>query len=34
MAGSTTAGDMTRGNPTKLLIQFAIPMMIGGIFQH
>ncbi len=33
MAGSTTAGDMTRGNPTKLLIQFAIPMMIGGIFQ-
>ena len=33
MAGSTTAGDMTRGNPTRLLIQFAIPMMIGGIFQ-
>lgn len=26
-------GDMTKGNPTKLLILFAIPMMIGGIFQ-
>ena len=26
-------GDMTRGNPTKLLVMFAIPMMIGGVFQ-
>lgn len=26
-------GDMTKGNPTKLLILFAIPMMIGGVFQ-
>lgn len=26
-------GDMTRGNPTKLIILFAVPMMIGGIFQ-
>ena len=33
MAGSTAAGDMTQGNPTRLLIRFAIPMMIGGIFQ-
>lgn len=28
-----SAGDMTRGNPTKLLVRFALPMMIGGIFQ-
>ena len=33
MAGTTAAGDMTRGNPTKLLVRFAVPMMIGGIFQ-
>ncbi|HIT93673.1 MAG TPA: MATE family efflux transporter, partial [Candidatus Faecivivens stercoripullorum] len=33
MAVSTAAGDMTQGNPTRLLIRFAIPMMIGGIFQ-
>lgn len=26
-------GDMTRGNPTKLLVMYAIPMMIGGVFQ-
>ncbi len=26
-------GDMTRGNPTKLLILFALPMMVGSIFQ-
>lgn len=25
--------DMTQGEPTKLLILFAIPMLIGGIFQ-
>lgn len=25
--------DMTKGNPTRLLILFAIPMWIGGIFQ-
>ena len=25
--------DMTQGSPTKLLILFAIPMWIGGIFQ-
>lgn len=25
--------DMTRGNPTRLLVLFAIPMWIGGIFQ-
>ena len=32
MSGVST-GDMTRGNPTKLLVRFALPMMIGGIFQ-
>lgn len=25
--------DMTQGNPTKLLVLFAIPMWIGGVFQ-
>ena len=25
--------DMTKGNPASLLIRFAIPMLIGGIFQ-
>lgn len=25
--------DMTRGDPVKLLIRFAIPLLIGGIFQ-
>ena len=25
--------DMTQGNPTRLLVLFAIPMWIGGIFQ-
>ena len=25
--------DMTQGSPTKLLILFAIPMLIGGVFQ-
>lgn len=27
------SGDMTQGNPTRLIILFALPMMIGGIFQ-
>ena len=26
-------GDMTQGNPTKLILAFAIPMLIGSIFQ-
>lgn len=26
--------DMTNGNPTKLLIRFAIPMLIGNLFQQ
>ena len=26
--------DMTRGNITRLLIRFAIPMLIGNIFQQ
>ena len=25
--------DMTQGSPAKLLILFAIPMWIGGVFQ-
>ncbi|WP_315118040.1 MATE family efflux transporter [uncultured Clostridium sp.] len=27
-------GDMTRGNTSKLLISFAVPMMLGNIFQQ
>ena len=26
--------DMTQGNPTKLLIQFALPLMVGNLFQQ
>ena len=26
--------DMTQGNPTRLIISFAIPMLIGNIFQQ
>lgn len=26
--------DMTRGNPTKLLIKFALPMLVGNLFQQ
>lgn len=26
-------GDMTQGNPLPLMVKFAIPMLIGGIFQ-
>ncbi|MEG2909671.1 MAG: MATE family efflux transporter, partial [Erysipelotrichaceae bacterium] len=26
--------DMTRGNPTKLLLSFSIPLLIGNIFQQ
>jgi putative MATE family efflux protein len=29
----TQTMDMTKGNPTKLLLTFAIPMLIGSIFQ-
>ena len=25
--------DMTRGNPTRLILQFAIPLLIGQLFQ-
>ena len=31
---STLVRDMTRGNTTKLLISFSIPMLIGNIFQQ
>ena len=33
MQGKKSSLDMTRGEPAKLLILFAIPMLIGGIFQ-
>ena len=26
--------DMTRGNPLKLILAFAIPMLIGTLFQQ
>lgn len=26
--------DMTQGNPTKILLQFAVPMLVGNIFQQ
>lgn len=26
--------DMTQGNPTKLLVQFALPLVIGNLFQQ
>ena len=26
--------DMTQGNPTKLIATFAVPMLIGSIFQQ
>ena len=31
---STQIRDMTKGNTTKLLLEFAIPMLIGNIFQQ
>lgn len=31
---SRTVSDMTHGSPTKLLIKFAIPLMLGNIFQQ
>lgn len=33
MKQKSTNLDMTQGNPTKLLVLFAIPMWIGGVFQ-
>ena len=30
----STQTNMTRGNPTKLLLNFAIPLMLGTIFQQ
>lgn len=26
--------DMTKGNPTRLILQFAIPLLIGQLFQQ
>ena len=26
--------DMTSGRPAKLIIKFALPLMLGGVFQH
>ena len=31
---STLVRDMTKGNTTKLLISFSIPMLVGNIFQQ
>ena len=33
MKGNSTI-NMTQGNPTGLLLRFAIPMLIGTIFQQ
>ncbi len=33
MAGRSTAIDMTRGKPIHLMLRFALPMMIGSVFQ-
>lgn len=33
MAGKSKALDMTQGSPIKLMLRFAVPMMIGSIFQ-
>lgn len=33
MAKNAKALDLTNGNPTKLLILFAVPMLIGSVFQ-
>ena len=30
----STQTNMTKGNPTKLLLNFAIPLMLGTIFQQ
>ena len=28
------AQNMTKGNPTKLLVEFMIPVLIGNLFQN
>lgn len=33
MMAGTQALDMTKGSPVKLMIRFAIPMMVGSVFQ-
>ncbi|MBO5253364.1 MAG: MATE family efflux transporter [Clostridia bacterium] len=33
MAKKSKAIDMTQGNPVNLMLRFALPMMIGGVFQ-
>lgn len=33
MRSDTKAVDMTQGSPTKLLIVFALPMLVGAVFQ-
>ena len=30
----TQAKDMTKGHPGRLLLQFALPLMLGNIFQQ
>ena len=33
MAGRSGAIDMTRGRPIGLMLRFALPMMVGVVFQ-
>ena len=33
MAGRSGAIDMTRGRPISLMLRFALPMMLGSVFQ-
>ena len=34
MAAKSSMKDMTNGNPTKLILGFAIPMLLGTLFQQ
>ncbi|HCS67448.1 MAG TPA: MATE family efflux transporter [Oribacterium sp.] len=34
MAGTSSMKDMTTGNPTRLILGFAIPMLLGTLFQQ
>ena len=31
---SAPVKDMTRGNPAKLIVLFALPLMVGNVFQQ
>ncbi|WP_029501668.1 MATE family efflux transporter [Lachnoclostridium phytofermentans] len=34
MSKKTYINDMTQGSPTRLLVHFAVPMLIGNLFQQ